>query len=136
VSRARYMASEWQLGVALSNEYTHSYLSLVKEIPGLGLALDGDRFPLDPDVRIKTLDEVLPWTRLIRLVADGSEEDKRVLNAWRNLLDSCRFNGFVCVRYNGTGDPYSGAGTALSLLKGQSADKRPPKKATLPPQYG
>jgi hypothetical protein len=135
VARARYIASEFGVGIAVSNEYTHGYLSLAKEISGTGLALDGDRLPHDPDVRLKTLDEVLPWTRVIRLVADGSEEDPRCLRAWRDLLDAARFNGFVTVSWRGSGDPYTGAGRAVSLLKGANADTGMSKKAPLPPQH-
>jgi hypothetical protein len=121
LSRARYIAAEWGLRVAVSNTASGSYLGLVRDVPGTVLALDGDRLPSVPEERAAALRQALPYAALVRIMVDGSPDDRRILPAWRSLLAGFGFGGFVCVQYGGcaTRDRYSAMGTAIALLRGQ-----------------
>jgi hypothetical protein len=130
LSRCQLIAEEWHIGISVSNEHTRGCLKLCDDVPGLGVALDGDRLPDDVAERIRALNDLLPHTRLVRLLALGNGEDERVLGAWRGLLDG--FGGWISLRWQGTGDPYSGAGTAIKMLRGTETRTAPPRRTTAP----
>lgn len=135
--RARHIAAEWGLRLAISNEMTQQYQSILHDARGLSLALDLERLPSESTARERALDAALPHARLLRAAADGSADDVRRLAAWRNLLDAARFGGWVSVRYTGEGDRYSGAGTAITLLRGTETPEGRPERpsGTTPPPH-
>lgn len=124
LARCSLLCAEWRMGLAISNEESQGYLGYIADVPRLGLALDLDLLSRDGQERITALEGALPHTSVARVLAAGDDEDKRVLEAWHALLAGARYDGFVSVRYKGTGDPYAGVGQALRLVRGPGTAPR------------